>query len=221
MIQTKPINEITFDDVVKFCEMQTPEGRFLDYKQNFPADLEKTIAAMANSFGGMIVIGVADQDDKPKPPYEGMAYKDGFRGKIESGILANISPPVFVEIAVCENSDKTKAFVVIRIPQSNATHALDKVVNYTSQDSQRAFTVIHPFHPLQGQRFAVVSCAKAWGEDRIYYINSEEQIDNIPTEWTDFNPPDPFVALSAGRACLRVAELVEMLRLIKGISGEE
>jgi hypothetical protein len=98
---------------------------------------------------------------------------------------------------------------------------LDKVVNYTKHGNQRTFKVSHPFHPLQGQEFAVVSCAKAWGEDRVFYINSEGRIDNIPTEWTDLNPPEPFVALSGGRSCLRVAELTEMVRLISGIWGEK
>jgi hypothetical protein len=81
--------------------------------------------------------------------------------------------------------------------------------------------VTHQFHPLRGQRFAVVTCAKAWGEDRVSYINSKGKIDYMPTEWTDLKPPDPFVTLSAGRAFLRVAELTEMHRLIRGLVGEK
>jgi hypothetical protein len=105
-------------------------------------------------------------------------------------------------------------------PNTGSTTALDKVVDYTNQDNRRTFKVIHPFHPLRGGEFEIVNCAKAWGEDRVYYLNCSGQIDNMPTEWTDLNSPDPFVALSAGRACLRIAELQEMLRMIKNIRAD-
>jgi hypothetical protein len=81
--------------------------------------------------------------------------------------------------------------------------------------------VVHPFHPLLGQQFAVISCTKAWGEDRVSYINSVGQIDYMPTSWTDLNPTDPFVMLSAGRAFLRVPELTEMHRLIREILSQK
>ena len=69
MLYTKPIDEINWDDVAAFCEQRIPEGSYLDYKEDFPRSLEKTIAAMANTIGGVILIGVAeDQESKPQVP---------------------------------------------------------------------------------------------------------------------------------------------------------
>ena len=35
-ILTKPIKEITFDDVVEFCQQGIKGGEILDYKQRIP-----------------------------------------------------------------------------------------------------------------------------------------------------------------------------------------
>ena len=72
MLYTKPITEILWDDVEAFCQQRVPEGTYLDYKQDFPKHLQKTIAAMANTLGGVILIGVAeDAEGKPVTPVNG------------------------------------------------------------------------------------------------------------------------------------------------------
>ena len=60
MIYTAPIETVTWKDVEDFCAQGTREGAYLDYKQDFPTDLAKTIAAMANTLGGIVIIGVAE-----------------------------------------------------------------------------------------------------------------------------------------------------------------
>ena len=50
-------------------------------------------------------------------------------------------------------------------------------------------------------------------------VGTSGQMASMPTEWTDLNPPDPFVAVAAGRACLRVSELLEMVHMIRDIRG--
>jgi len=124
-IFTKPINEISFQDVTYFCEQGIGESVNLDYKRDFPSSgLEKTISAFANTFGGVIIIGVEDVDSKPKPPFEGIEYKDKLEERIWNIIVDNIYPPVFPEIRVCPPLNN-KTFVTIRVPQSNETpHAL-------------------------------------------------------------------------------------------------
>ena len=126
MIYSKLINEIQWSDVEDFCRQGIKEGAFLDYKQDFPSQLEKTISAMANTFGGIIIIGVEeDKENKPIVPVEGIAFKRGLSERVISIILANLTPPVFPEIQVCTNETGEKALVVIRIPQSHQTpHAI-------------------------------------------------------------------------------------------------
>ena len=120
MLFTKEITQITFADVVSFCKQRIPESVHLDYKKDFPTNLEKTISAFANTMGGLIIIGVEDKDSKPKFPVKGIKYQEGLRERVNNIILSNIYPPVFPEIQVCGPvNDMT--FVIIRISQSNMT----------------------------------------------------------------------------------------------------
>ncbi len=126
MLYIKPVTDITWDDIEEFCKQETPEGVFLDYKQDFPKHLEKTIAAMANTLGGVILIGIAeDQESKPRLPIDGISFLKGLPERVMNIILTNIAPPVFPEITVCRNDDGLKAVIVIRIPQSHQSpHAV-------------------------------------------------------------------------------------------------
>ena len=58
MLWQKPVSELTFADVDEFLKARRPEGSRLDYKLHFPNDLAKTIAAFANTLGGIILPGV-------------------------------------------------------------------------------------------------------------------------------------------------------------------
>ncbi len=120
MLFTKEITKITFEDVVNFCKEQIRESINLDYKREFPTDLEKTISSFANTMSGLIIIGVEDKDGKPKLPVKGLKYEKGFNERVINIILSNIYPPVFPEIQVCDPI-RNRTFVIIRVPQSNMT----------------------------------------------------------------------------------------------------
>ncbi len=124
MLFSKDINEITCDDIQDFCSKQIPEGINLDYKADFPRSLEKHISAFANTFGGLVIIGVDESNERPTLPCEGITYQRGLRSKVENICVTNIYPPFIPEIQVCEPVNN-KTFVVIRIPQSELTpHAV-------------------------------------------------------------------------------------------------
>lgn len=120
MLFSKDINEIIYDDIQDFCSKQIPEGINLDYKGDFPKYLDKHISAFANTFGGLMIIGVEESNERPKLPCEGITYRKGLRSKVENICVTNIYPPFIPEIQVCEPVDN-KTFVVIRIPQSDLT----------------------------------------------------------------------------------------------------
>jgi hypothetical protein len=84
----------------------------------------------------------------------------------------------------------------------------------------RTFQVTHPFHPQYGQRFEMVAYKNAWGEDRVYFYNEDEQLTSIPASWTDVVAVDPFVTVAAGRAPFQANDLLEMARLIHSLSGK-
>ena len=80
--------------------------------------------------------------------------------------------------------------------------------------------VTHPFHPWYGRSFELVARRTAWGEDRVYFHDENEQLFGIPATWTDVVAVDPWVQVAAGRALFRAADLVELLLLMRRVSGE-
>lgn len=125
MIFAEEIEKISYSDVVAFCNQRNRENINLDYKREIDASVVKTIAAMANTWGGLIIVGVEDEDSKPKLPVTGIPYEEHLRERVNNLVLGNITPPIFPEIQVCQSDDNQKAFVVIRVIQSNLSpHAI-------------------------------------------------------------------------------------------------
>ncbi len=75
----------------------------------------------------------------------------------------------------------------------------------------------HPFHPLAGREFDLVVRKNNWAEDRVFFFADDDQLTSIPAGFTDVDPPDPFVAVSAGRSAFRVGDLVELASLLEGL----
>ncbi len=126
LLYTKKIEEITYQDVIDFCEEKHRESIHLDYKREINnASLPKTMAAMANTWGGVIIIGVEDKDSTPELPVQGIAYKKGLRERINNIVLGRITPPIFPEVQICSDEKEENALIVIRVPQSDTTpHAI-------------------------------------------------------------------------------------------------
>ena len=59
-----------------------------------------------------------------------------------------------------------------------------------------------------------------WGEDRVYYQDEQGQLACVPASWTDVIPPDPVVAISAGRLPFRLEDLLELARLLAALEPE-
>ena len=130
---SKPVAQITFPDIDEFCKTMQPEGARLDYKGiEFPKDLAKTIAAFANTLGGLIILGVdADKNSNTPiwPPTAGMPVAAGLSERVIQVAQDAIYPPVRVDVSnIIENDLLPKhAIVVIRVPESReAPHATEK-----------------------------------------------------------------------------------------------
>lgn len=133
----KPIDQITFQDVDSFCAAGWEESARLDYKGEWPKDLAKTMAAMANTLGGMIVIGVDSDKTTNKPVWPPLPPVAGRRGfPLSAGLSEKvyqlgrdaIFPPIMPEVSpVLENKERPgQAILVVRIPESkDAPHATE------------------------------------------------------------------------------------------------
>ena len=151
MFFDKPIHDLTFADVVQFCQQQLPEGKQLDYKFFLPKNKEKfakTLASFANAMGGTVIIGVNDdKNDKPCPPFTGIPYHEKMRNTIEDIIQTYIDPIVFVDINTCVSPNGERMFVVVNIPQSNLTpHLVGKLKRayIRTGQSSRPEAIVHP-----------------------------------------------------------------------------
>jgi hypothetical protein len=77
--------------------------------------------------------------------------------------------------------------------------------------------VTHPFHPLTGQSFELVSRSLHWGEERVIYRAADGTLPSIAVTLTDFAPPDAFCRIAAGRAAFRMMDLLTLSALLKQI----
>ena len=109
-IYNAPLERITRETVEEFLAQKVKEGVYVDYKVEWPNDLERTIAAMANTLGGVILIGVDETTDGgPKLPPAGVNFERGMQERVTNIVLSNITPPVFPEVAVCPDAAQGKA----------------------------------------------------------------------------------------------------------------
>ena len=84
----------------------------------------------------------------------------------------------------------------------------------------RTFRITHPFHPLRGREFLLVTFRQNWDEDRVYFYDEAERLRSIPRLWTSLRTPDLFVEVSDGRSAFRVCDLVELAELLAVIKGD-
>ena len=81
----------------------------------------------------------------------------------------------------------------------------------------QTFRVTHPFHPLRGREFTLVTYRHNWGEHRVYFHDDTGRLVSLPAQWTSVFPADPYVAIAAGRSPFRVQDLLELSQLIARI----
>jgi hypothetical protein len=68
---------------------------------------------------------------------------------------------------------------------------------------------------MSGREFELVGFAHTWGEHRVFFQEpGQTRVRSLPATWTDVGGPDPFLALSAGRACFRPEDLLRLALLL-------
>ena len=85
---------------------------------------------------------------------------------------------------------------------------------------KQLFRVTHTFHPLCGFEFELFEYHVAWGEERVYFLDSAGELQRLPASWTDVAGEDPFVAVAGGRSPFRVKELLQLSDLLSGLRRE-
>jgi hypothetical protein len=116
----KQLNDVEYSDVVAFCNQMIKEGLGLDYKKDLSSvpNVIKALTSFANTNGGWLVIGVDDEDDKPKLPATGMDKNGDPIQQINNAIISTVSPFILPLYKECLSPDGTKSFLIVHVPQS-------------------------------------------------------------------------------------------------------
>ena len=126
---TKPIDEITFEDVESFCEEWTESVR-VEYKRQIDATkhIPKIVSSFANTYGGIFLIGVeADQKSNRVNSIPGIPQQNGIEERIRQSALTGIYPGVIPEIQLVGIPKSDNLVVVVRVDESiQAPHAIEK-----------------------------------------------------------------------------------------------
>jgi hypothetical protein len=78
------------------------------------------------------------------------------------------------------------------------------------------FTIIHPFHPLYGHTFPLLSRRLAWGEERVFFPDPQtQQVRSLPLAWTNLALPDPFLVVGGGNTVLRWKDLQQLAQFLR------
>ena len=133
-IQGKFVADITRDDILELVRTRTPEDILLDFKEVIfhsqhtkpneeIDDLLADVAAFANAFGGHIIVGIEDRNDRAsqlKPIQIVEARR--IAAKLKGLAIQHLKPPIIpLEIVPFSMSDHSDEWVVIiRIPEGQA-----------------------------------------------------------------------------------------------------
>ncbi|MDQ6848458.1 MAG: ATP-binding protein, partial [Actinomycetota bacterium] len=133
------LSDVTAQHVLELVAGAVHEDFDLDFKAQMygngdaeKRDLAADVAAMANSAGGVIVLGVEENEHAQAVAAPGIAISDEVERRIFQ-VTAGISPvpPIAVRRIPLDASDSGRGFVLVIVPRSlSAPHAV--VVNATS-----------------------------------------------------------------------------------------
>ena len=125
---TKPIDEITYQDVESFCQ-QWSEGVRIEYKQKI-VHVPKIVSSFANTYGGIFLIGVEVDNTTNMPiiPIKGIPKRRNIEEGIQQSAEMSIIPPVRPEVKVVNVPGGNNVVVVVRVAEGSllAPHAIDQ-----------------------------------------------------------------------------------------------
>ena len=125
---TKPIDEITFEDVKSFCDVWA-EGVRVEYKKEI-RHIPKIVSSFANTHGGIFLIGVeaGQTNNMPICPIEGIPKDPGIEERIQQSAITGIYPGIIPEIKLVDVPNSNNVVVIVRVDESlQAPHAIKDV----------------------------------------------------------------------------------------------
>ena len=81
--------------------------------------------------------------------------------------------------------------------------------------------VIHPFHPLRGQRFVVLKVRTVSGVETLSLRHADLGSFALPRQWTDWDPPGFHARSGEGRLLIDIIGLVKLAELIASLGTSD
>jgi Putative DNA-binding domain len=130
MLFSKPIADLTYEDVEEFCR-RFHEGLRVEYKSTFDSNVKRKIprvvSSFANSYGGILIVGINATNGVPQEPFEGIEFDDREpRLTVENICRDGIFPEATVFQNLVPSKISGRAFLVIQVNESSkAPHAIE------------------------------------------------------------------------------------------------
>lgn len=120
-------NDDLFAAIQEFANIQQTEGWRHDYTEQWDESSLKNVAAFANTFGGLLIVGVKKGKRDVAPALVGVQSESEYKTRIASAIAANISPVPSYNIFEClMPGDGSKRFCIVRVREGRALHLITK-----------------------------------------------------------------------------------------------
>lgn len=85
----------------------------------------------------------------------------------------------------------------------------------------RLVRITHPFHPFNGKQLVCVGERYNPYGKRLLLQAEDTTICSVLPQWTDEVAPDPEIVLGRHRALFRLADLLELTRLVEQLSKHD
>lgn len=120
-------NEQRHSAIVDFVSAQPTESNRHDYKLIWNNDAIKDVAAFANTFGGILLIGVEKNKADARPKVSGVSSSSELTTGIASAIATNISPTPSYDIMECHKPGETNTrFCAVRVRSDYTLYLVTK-----------------------------------------------------------------------------------------------
>jgi hypothetical protein len=130
MLFSRNISELAHQDIEEFCK-RFRENTRVEYKSTFDHSvkrkLPKILSSFANSYGGVLVVGVNASNGVPEGPFEGISFEDPEpRLTVENICRSGIFPEPVIYQNLVPSRASGKAFLVVQVNESpKAPHAIE------------------------------------------------------------------------------------------------
>ncbi|MGA2204477.1 MAG: ATP-binding protein [Halobacteriota archaeon] len=170
MLFLKPISTLTFDDVEDFCR-RFHENIRVEYKSRFDDSvknkLPKVLSSFANSYGGILIIGINAPAGVPQEPYEGIVFPEREPGLTVQNICRDgIFPEIPLYTSLISSRVQGKAFLVVQVNESpKSPHAIENSTQvFVRSEGGTERTALADIARIERMLFRRADVSRRWNE---------------------------------------------------------